>query len=178
MRLAHASSLEEFGSRSLLIHGIMVITFANAILVGLLVGGELGGALFLALLALTAGLWVAHSIHSLGNAEADGEYRGVLNELIDTGGSRDGFDTGDTGRGFDAGGPRSGFDAGRFGRLLSLIAVVTAISLLTSAQVFSGRVFSIVVVLVGAVALITAIVGVLIALGASYDAAQPRPAEA
>ena len=160
MRFAHVSLLEDFGSRSLLIHGIMVVTFANAVLVGILVDGELGVALYLSLLSLTAGLWVAHSIHSLGNVVVDGEYSGILNEL---------FDTGATGH---------GLDPGRFGRLLSLIGVVTAIALLTSAQALSGRVFSVVVVFVGAVALITAIVGVLIAFGASYDAAQRRPTEA
>ncbi|RQG96420.1 hypothetical protein [Natrarchaeobius chitinivorans] len=152
MKIAHVQSLEEFGTRSLVIHGIMVIAFANAILAGLVVGGEIGTVSFVALLNLTAGLWVAHSIHSLGNVGPDAEYRGVINEL---------FDTGE--------GPEDGFDSGRFGRLLALIAAVTAVALLTSAQVLSGPIFSIGVVAVGAVAVVTAIVGFFIALGAAYD---------
>ncbi len=59
-----------------------------------------------------------------------------------------------------------GLDTGRFGRLLALIAAVTAVSLLTSAQVLPGSVSPIAV---GAVAVVTAITGFLIALGASYD---------
>lgn len=159
MKLAHLSFLEDFGSRSLLLHGIMGITFVNAVLVGLLVGDELGEPLFLALLALTSGLWLSHTVHSLGTVVADGEYEGVLNEL---------FDTGSAG---------SGFDVGRFARLVSLVAVVTVISLLTSAQRLSSPAFSVVAVLVGVIALVTAIAGFLIALGASYDAGQPQPDE-
>ncbi|TYT62296.1 hypothetical protein [Natrialba swarupiae] len=155
MRLAHAQSLEEFGTRSLVVHGIMVITFANAVLAGLFVGGEIGLVSFVALLNLTAGLWIAHSIHSLGNVGPDAEYRGVINELFET-----------------SEGHEDGFDTGRFGRLLALIAAVTAIALLTSAQVLSGAIFSIAVVAVGAVAVVTAIVGFLIALGAAYDDAE------
>lgn len=154
MRIARVAVLEDFGNRSLVLHGIMAITFANAILVGSFVGGEFGVAAFFALLSGTAGLWVAHSIHSLGTVAGGSEYTGVLNELFDTGGAS------------------RGFDVGRFGRLLVLIGAVSAISLLTSAQALSGIVFSTAVVVVGTVALITALVGFLIALGASYDETQ------
>lgn len=157
MRLAHVQLFEDFGTRSLTVHALMVLAFANAILAGLVIGGELGVVSFVALLNLTAGLWIAHSIHSLGHAVGDGEYQGVLNELLtatDTSEAR--------------------FDVGRFGRLLGLIAAVTAVALLTSAQVLSGAVFQVAVVAVGAIAVVTAITGVLIALGASYDESQQR----
>lgn len=157
MRLAHATVLEDFGNRSLLVHGIMVITFVNAIFLGLFVDGQLGVVSYVALLGFTAGLWVTHLIHSLGAATGDGEYTGILNELVTTDG--DGI---------------QGSDAGRFGRLLSLVGAVTALSLLTSAQVLSGAVFSVSVVAIGTVALITAIVGFFIAFGASYDDSQQR----
>lgn len=156
VKLAHVSQLEDFGTRSLAIHGIMAVVFANAVLVGLFVGGELGLASFLALLGFSSGLWVAHSIHSLGNVDAE-EYSGIINELFDT---DDGSD--------------DGFDTGRFGRLLGLIAAVTAVALLTSAQALSGTVLSVTVIAIGVVALVTAIVGFLIALGASYDEAEKR----
>ena len=158
MELAHIQLFEDFGTRSLTIHALMVLAFVNAILAGLVVGGRVGLVSFVALLNFTAGLWVAQSIHSLGNATADGEYEGVLNELID---SR--TDDGNQGVG-----------SGRFGRLLALIAAVTAVALLTSAQVLSGDLFRIGVVAVGSVAVVTAIIGFLIALGASYDAGQSQ----
>ncbi|ELY47264.1 hypothetical protein [Natronorubrum sulfidifaciens] len=161
MKLAHVQLFEDFGTRSLAIHAVMVVAFANAILAGLFVGGEIGLVSFVALLNFTAGLWVAHSIHSLGNVSHDDEYSGIINELLDTG-------TDDAG---------SGFDTGRFGRLLALIAAVTAVSLLTSAQVLGGELLSVAVVAVGAIAVITAIIGFLIALGASYDESQQKWAD-
>lgn len=135
-----------------------MLAFANAILAGLFVGGGIGVVSFVALLNFTAGLWVAHSIHSLGNVTTDDEYSGVVNEFVSTDDTSQGFDT------------------GRFGRLLALIAFVTAVSLLASGQILSGAILSVAVVAVGAVALVTAIVGFMIALGASYDDSQRRTA--
>ncbi|MBP1921298.1 putative effector of murein hydrolase LrgA (UPF0299 family) [Halorubrum alkaliphilum] len=63
----------------------------------------------------------------------------------------------------------NGLDVGRLGRLLTLIAFVTAVSLLTSAQVLAEELFSIAVVAIGSIALVTAIIGFLIAAGATYD---------
>lgn len=71
-------SLQDFGVRSLVIHAVMVVTFAGAILAGAFVGGEVGFVAFVALLTFTAGMWVAHSVHSLGNAVAGEDYGGVL----------------------------------------------------------------------------------------------------
>lgn len=157
MRIAHIEALEEFGTRSLAVHGVMVLAFANAVLVGLFVQGQLGLVSFVALLNFTAGLWVAHSIHSLGTAVAGDEYAGVLNERFGT-----------------ADDDSEGIDTGRFGRLLTLVAAVTAVSLLTSAQALSGTVLSVGVVAIGAIAVVTAIIGFLIAVGASYDATEKR----
>ena len=63
----------------------------------------------------------------------------------------------------------SGIDTGRFGRLLLLIGFVTAVSLLMSARVLPGDLFSVAVVAIGSIALVTAIIGFLIAAGATYD---------
>lgn len=160
MRLAHVSLLEDFGNRSVAVHGIMVLAFVNAVMAGLLIGGELGVVSFVALLNFTAGLWVAHTVHSLGNSLTDDGYAGVVNELF---ASNSRFDR--------------GIEVGRFGRLLSLVAAVTAISLLTSAQVLTGPIFSVAVVAIGAIAVVTAIVGFLIALGDSYDESERRRTE-
>lgn len=158
MKLAHVQLFEDFGTRSLAVHAVMVLAFANAVLAGLFLEGQLGLVSFIALLNFTAGLWVAHSIHSLGNVSSDDEYDGILNELLDRSTTES----------------KSGLDTGRFGRLLALIAAVTAVSLLTSAQVLPGTVLPIAIVAVGAIAVVTAIIGFLIALGASYDESQQR----
>ena len=62
-----------------------------------------------------------------------------------------------------------GLDIARFGRLLLLIGFVTAVSLLTSARVLTSDLFSVAVVAIGSIALVTAIIGFLIAAGATYD---------
>ncbi|WP_425495418.1 hypothetical protein [Natrinema halophilum] len=131
----------------------MAVAFGGAIATGLLVDGRIGLVSFVALLNFTAGLWVAQSVHSLGNARTDDSYNGIVSVLLDTSGEK----------------TYHGFDAGRLGRLLGLIAAVTAVSLLTAGQVLSGPVAAIGVVAIGSVALVTAMVGFLIALGSSYD---------
>ena len=172
MELAHVSRLESFGTRSLVVHGAMVLTFAGALVAGLFLGGQVGLVSFVALLNFTAGLWVAHSVHSLGNATTDDEYDGVVNELFDT--ETDADDRSETttdasDRSDTATDVGDRFDTGRFGRLLALISAVTAISLLTSVQVLGGVLFSVAVVAVGAIAVVTAMIGFMIALGAAYD---------
>lgn len=56
-------------------------------------------------------------------------------------------------------------DTGRFARVVVLISFVTAVILLTTAQRFGteGSIFPVAVVAVGAVSLVTAITGFLIA---------------
>lgn len=158
MSSGYAHSLEDFGTRSLLTHGIMALSLATAIAAGLFVDGQIGLVSFVALLNFTAGVWIAQSIHSLGDARAGGSYDGVLSVLRDTTGEK----------------RFHGLDTGRLARLLTLIAAVTAVSLLTSGQVLSGAVASIAAVAIGSVALVTAMTGFLIALGSSYDASERR----
>lgn len=158
MNLGHTARLEDFGARSLVTHAIMALTFIGAIAAGLFVDGQIGLVSFVALLNFTAGVWVAQSIHSLGNARTDGSYDGILAVLTDTTGEAS----------------YHGLDTGRLARLLTLIAGVTAISLLVSGEVLSGAVASIGAVAIGAVALVTAMVGFLIAMGSSYDASERR----
>jgi len=56
------------------------------------------------------------------------------------------------------------FDRARFGRILVLISFVSAVFLLTAAELFERRIFLIAAVAIGTVALVTAIIGALIAL--------------
>ncbi|ELY74067.1 hypothetical protein [Natrinema pallidum] len=158
MNLGHLSQLEDFGTRSLVTHAIMAVTFTSAIVVGLFVDGQVGLVSFVAFLNFTAGVWVAQSTHSLGNARTDDSYDGILSVLFDTTGEK----------------TYHGLDTGRLARLLTLIAAVTAVSLLVSGQVLSGSVASIGAIAIGVVALVTAMVGFLIAMGSSYDAAERR----
>ncbi|WP_222918826.1 hypothetical protein [Natrinema sp. SYSU A 869] len=158
MNLKSLSRLEDFGTRSLVTHAIMAVTFTGAVVTGLFVDGQLGLISFVALLNFTAGVWVAQSTHSLGNARTDDSYNGILTVLFDTTGEKS----------------YHGLDTSRLARLLTLIAAVTAASLLISGQVLSGAVASIGAVAIGAVALVTAMVGFLIAMGSSYDAAERR----
>jgi hypothetical protein len=160
MNLGYLSQFEDFGTRSLATHAIMAVTFTGAVVTGLFVGGEIGLVSFVAFLNFTAGVWVAQSIHSLGNARADDSYNGILAVLFDTTGEK----------------TYRGLDTGRLARLLTLIAAVTAVSLLVSGQVLSGAVASIGAVAIGAVALVTAMVGFLIAMGSAYDASERRTA--
>ncbi|QLK26583.1 hypothetical protein HYG81_02915 [Natrinema zhouii] len=156
MNLGYITQLEDFGARSLVTHAIMALTFAGTIVTGLFVGGELGLVSFVAFLNFTAGVWIAQSIHSLGNARTDDSYNGVLAVLFDTTGEKS----------------YHGLDTGRLARLLTLIAAVTASSLLVSGEVLSGAAASIGAVAIGVVALVTAMVGFLIAMGSSYDASE------
>ncbi|RZH69721.1 hypothetical protein ELS17_08870 [Natrinema altunense] len=138
----------------------MAVTFTSAIVAGLFVDGQVGLVSFVAFLNFTAGVWVAQSTHSLGNARTDDSYNGILAVLFDTTGEK----------------TYHGLETGRLARLLTLIAAVTAVSLLVSGQVLSGAVASIGAVAIGVVALVTAMVGFLIAMGSSYDAAERRAA--
>ena len=61
----------------------------------------------------------------------------------------------------------SSLDTGRLLRLLVLIAAVSAVFLLTAREVVSGTLFSIAVVVIGAVALVTAITDFLISAASS-----------
>ncbi|WP_226006922.1 hypothetical protein [Natrinema salinisoli] len=158
MNLGYLAQFEDFGTRSLVTHAIMAVTFTGAVATGLFVGGDIGLVSFVAFLNFTAGVWVAQSIHSLGNARTDDSYNGILSVLSDTTGEKE----------------FHGLDTGRLARLLTLIAAVTAVSLLASGQVLSGAVASIGAVAIGAVALVTAMVGFLIAMGSAYDASERR----
>ncbi|AGB38534.1 hypothetical protein [Natronococcus occultus] len=160
MNTTQLNRLADFGTRSIITHGLMAASLVGAITAGLFVGGELGLVSFVALLNFTAGLWIAQSLHSLGHARDGGEYSGVLDELLER-----------TETGSDS---ERGLDTGRLARLGTLIAFVTAVSLLTSAQVLAGALFSVAVVAIGSVALVTAIIGFLISLGTAYDASAER----
>lgn len=63
----------------------------------------------------------------------------------------------------------NGFDTARFGRLLALIAFVSALFIITAAETLDGRLFRISVFAIGSVSLLTAMTGFLIAGAATYD---------
>lgn len=63
----------------------------------------------------------------------------------------------------------SGLDVARLGRTLTLIGFVTAVFLLLAVNRLEGDVRQVGVVVIGAVAFITAIVGFLIAAVSAFD---------
>lgn len=146
MQFPHVRRLESFGARSIVNHVLMTITFTAAILGGLVVEGTVGQTIFIALLNFTGGLWVAHSVHALGTVTTS-DYAGILNELFGI-----------------AERSTAGFDIGRFSRLLALIAAVTAISLFVSAGALEPAQQSVIAVIVGMIALLTAMTSFLIAV--------------
>lgn len=68
----------------------------------------------------------------------------------------------------------AGVDTGRIARTLTLIAIVTAVSLWVLAERLTGQLFQVGAAAVGAVAVVTAIIGFLIAAGTYYDETEPR----
>lgn len=64
----------------------------------------------------------------------------------------------------------SGFNSARFGRLLVLIAFVSALFILTAAETLDGNLFQIAVFAIGAVSLLTAMTGFIIAASVALDA--------
>lgn len=74
--------LADFGTRSIITHGIMAVGFLGAVISGLLIDGQTGLISMVAFINFTAGMWISQSIHSLGNAATDEEYTGVLLEVL------------------------------------------------------------------------------------------------
>jgi hypothetical protein len=75
-------SLADFGTRSLVTHALMGVTFLGAVGSALLLDGQLSLVSFVAFVNFTAGVWICQSIHSLGDAgREDSDYDGVLNAL-------------------------------------------------------------------------------------------------
>jgi uncharacterized membrane protein len=67
-----------------------------------------------------------------------------------------------------------GVDTGRLARTMTLIALVTAVFLWVLAERLSGQLLQVGVAAVGAVAVVTAITGFLIAAGAYFDETDRR----
>jgi hypothetical protein len=64
---------------------------------------------------------------------------------------------------------QAGIDVGRFGRTLVLVGFVTGVFLLLTANRLGGELFRVGAVAIGTVALITAMVGFLIAAGSAFE---------
>lgn len=78
-----AERLSDFGSRSLVTHAIMALSFTSAVVSGLFLEGQVGLISMVAFINFTAGMWICQSVHSLGNTATDDKYRGVLREVLD-----------------------------------------------------------------------------------------------
>lgn len=78
-------SLADFGTRSVITHAIMALTFLGAVVSAVFLEGQVGVISFVAFVNFTAGVWVCQSIHSFGNAVAGTDYDGVINEVLTDG---------------------------------------------------------------------------------------------
>lgn len=83
MSIGSLQALADFGTRSVLTHAIMAVTFLGAVGTGLFVDGQVGLVSFVAFVNFTAGMWICQSIHSLGNSVGGTDYEGVLMEVRD-----------------------------------------------------------------------------------------------
>lgn len=70
--------LRDFGVRSLLIHAVMAVAFGAGLVAGIVIQGESGTIAMVTLIGFAAGMWLAHSVHSLGNALAGEDYGGII----------------------------------------------------------------------------------------------------
>lgn len=77
-----SGSLSDFGTRSIVTHVIMALSFGGAIVSGLFVEGQIGLISMVAFINFTAGMWICQSIHSLGTASTESDYEGVLIEVL------------------------------------------------------------------------------------------------
>jgi hypothetical protein len=82
MSTAAENPLADFGTRSIVTHAIMAVTFLSAVVTGLFVEGTVGLVSFVAFVNFTAGMWICQTIHSIGGSTRDEEYEGVLKELM------------------------------------------------------------------------------------------------
>jgi len=78
MSTTTSRALADFGTRSLVTHAIMAVTFLGAVVSGLFVEGDVGLVSFVAFVNFTAGMWICQTVHSLGNAGTGDDYGGVL----------------------------------------------------------------------------------------------------
>jgi hypothetical protein len=81
--MAHSTprALADFGTRSLLTHVVMALSFLGVVGSALFLGGQVGLVSLVAFINFTAGMWICQTIHSLGNAATDDSYEGVLKEV-------------------------------------------------------------------------------------------------
>jgi hypothetical protein len=76
-------SLKDFGTRSAVTHIMMAMTGIAGVASALFIEGTVGDISFVAFINFTAGLWVAQSVHSLGNSYTDDDYDGMFGYIRD-----------------------------------------------------------------------------------------------
>lgn len=85
MAIVPPQSLADFGTRSVITHAIMALSFVGAVFSAVIVDGQIGLISFVAFVNFTAGMWICQSIHALGESVAGTEYEGVLKEVLNNG---------------------------------------------------------------------------------------------
>ena len=83
MAVRSLQPLADFGVRSLVTHGIMVVTFLGVVGTAVFLDGQLQTVSLVAFINFTAGMWVCQAVHSLGNSFTDDDYQGVLRTVLE-----------------------------------------------------------------------------------------------
>lgn len=150
--------LHQFRTRSRAVHVLMAISFLCALGSAFLLSGQVGMVSFVAFLNFTAGLWIAQLVHSLGHAFEAAGHEGDVEQAT-------------TAR-------RAGvFDEiawERFLRIAVVIAFAASVFVFTASEILPSELSIVAVGAIGAIALLAAIIGFLIAAASTLDHAEER----
>jgi len=146
--------LREFGTRSRVVYALMLASFLAALGSAFLLSGQVAVVSFVAFVNFTAGLWIAQTIHTLGHAFAGepavepvvekrppAERPGLFEEIAWE----------------------------RFLRVAVVTAFAAAVFVFTATEILSPTLSTIAVGAIGAIALLAAMIGFLIAAAATLD---------
>lgn len=143
--------LRAFDARSRLVYGLMAASFVAALASAFLLSGQVAVVSFVAFLNFTAGLWIAQSIHSLGHTVA-GEPAPPAGE--------------------PAPAEPSLFENvawERFLRIAVVVAAAATVFVFTAREILSPTVSAIALGAIGAMALLAAMIGFLIAAASTLE---------
>ena len=146
--------IRDFGTRSRLVYGLMIASSLLALGSAFLIPGQVGVVSFVAFFNFTAGLWIAQLIHSLGHTAA-GEPEPVVMEGV--------------GEEPTVTAPKLFEDIAweRFLRIAVVVAAAATVFVFTATEVLSPQVSAVALGAIGAIALLAAMIGFLIAAAAT-----------
>ena len=143
--------LRDFRTRSRLVYGLMAASFLAALASAFLLPGQVGVVSFVAFLNFIAGLWIAQSIHALGHTVA-GAPEPAPEEAVELGP-----------------GLFEEIAWERFLRIGVVLAAAATVFVFTASEVLSPGISVVAVGAIGAIVLLAAMLGFLIAAASTLD---------